>query len=100
MEPFRLEFTEEASGVLDELGADASYATKHKKVLGCLGKLETNPRHPGLQSHKYSSLAGLNGEEVWESYVENQTPGAWRVWWHYGPGRGVITVVIIGPHPD
>lgn len=52
-----------------------------------------------LQSHRYESLAGPNGEPVWESYVENQTPGAWRVWWH-GPEEGEISILAIGPHAD
>jgi len=61
--------------------------------------LETNPRHPGLNSHEYSELVGANGEKVWEVYVENKVPSAWRVFWHYGPGQGVITVLAITPHP-
>ncbi len=36
---------------------------------------------------------------LWESYVENKTPSAWRVWWIYGPADGQITIVTIGPHP-
>lgn len=40
-----------------------------------------------------------DGEEVWESYVENKTPGAWRLWWVYGPGADTLTIVIVGPHP-
>jgi hypothetical protein len=31
--------------------------------------------------------------------VENDAPSAWRIWWFYGPDRGEITVVNIGPHP-
>ena len=54
---------------------------------------------PGLNTHKYSSIQGKNGEEVFESYVENKTPGAFRVFWHYGPDRQEITIVAITPHP-
>lgn len=36
---------------------------------------------------------------MWESYVENNTPSAWRIWWFDGPGDEVITVVDVGPHP-
>jgi hypothetical protein len=43
---------------------------------------------------------------MWDSYVENRTPGAWRIWWMYGPDEirddqavAVITVLDIGPHP-
>jgi hypothetical protein len=44
-------------------------------------------------------LHGQNGEDVWDSYVENNVPSAWRVFWHYGPGERVITVVLIHPAP-
>ncbi|MGQ0717546.1 MAG: hypothetical protein ACT4NP_09575 [Pseudonocardiales bacterium] len=44
--------------------------------------------------------------KVWDSYVENRTPGAWRIWRMYGPDEirdnqtvAVITVLGIGPHP-
>lgn len=98
--PFRLFFTPEASGVLDSLAADPAYAAKFRKVRKTLAFIEANPRHPGLSSHAYESLAGPNGETVWESYVENRTPGAWRIWWWYGPGKQQITILTIGPHPD
>lgn len=31
--------------------------------------------------------------------TQNNPPSAWRLFWHYGPGQGVITVVSITPHP-
>ncbi|WP_272143083.1 hypothetical protein [Stigmatella ashevillensis] len=33
-------------------------------VLKMLGLMETNLRHPGLKTHKYDSLLGANGEEI------------------------------------
>ena len=72
---------------------------KHKKVLKCLGMLEMNPRHPGLSSHRYEDYDDVHGEKIWESYVENKTPGAFRVFWHYGPDEGELTVVTVTPHP-
>lgn len=94
---FRLTFTTEAKQVLDHLVAHDRF--KHKKVLKTLALLEANPRHPGLQTHKYHSLAGPEGEEVFEAYVEQHTPGAWRVFWYYGPERGMIRILNIIPHP-
>lgn len=74
---------------------------KYKKVQKTLRQLrDAGPTYPGLNSHRYVSLAGPKGEPMWESYVENQTPGAWRVWWIYGPDPDTITVVQVGPHPD
>jgi hypothetical protein len=55
--------------------------------------------HPGLASHRYETLDDFFGERVWESYVENKTPSAWRMWWFFGPERNQITVLDIGPHP-
>lgn len=98
--PHRLLFTREAAGVLKDLGSAAQYENKLKKVNKALGLLQDDPRYPGLNSHKYTSLHGSQGEDVWDSYVENRTPSAWRIFWHYGPGAGVLTIVTIGPHPS
>lgn len=97
--PFKLLVAEAAAALLDEMGEQAQYQEKLRKIRRTLGRIETDPRHPGLNSHKYTSVRGLNGEEVWESYVENKTSSAWRIFWHYGPGRDVITILTIGPHP-
>jgi len=61
--------------------------------------LQTNRKHPSLHTHKYESLKGKNGEEVFEAYAENKTPAAYRIFWHYGPGQGVMTILAITPHP-
>lgn len=94
----RLLFTPTAAGRLNDLDAPGTQ-DRLKKVRRALGRLEADPRYPSLQSHKYTSVSGPNGEEVWESYVENKTPSAWRIFWHYGPGANTITVVSITPHP-
>lgn len=86
--------------MITDLENDASYARKLKKVRKTLGQLETNPRHPGLSTHPYSSLVGPNGEKVFEAYVENRTPSAWRIWFYWGPGADTMTILTIGPHPD
>lgn len=95
-----LRFTGEAANVLKDLADSPSDSVKLKKVRKTLGLLEQNPRHPGLNSHKYQSVKSVDGSDLWESYVENHTPGAWRIFWIYGPGAGHITIVTIGPHPD
>ena len=94
---FSLEFTEIAAQTLLEL--EALDPKKHRKVLKTLALMETNLRHPGLKTHKYNSLSGPNQEEVFEAYVENKTPGAFRIFWYYGPGSGAITILAITPHP-
>ena len=71
-----------------------------KAVRKTLGLMETgNLRHPGLNTHEYTSLKGANGEKVFEAYAEQNTPAAYRILWHYGPGAGVIIILAITPHP-
>ena len=78
---------------------DRGLAKHLKAVRKSLGFLETNPRHPGLQTHKFRSLQGPRGEEVFEAYAEQNTPVAYRIFWHYGPGKGNLTIIAITPHP-
>ena len=93
---FRLLFVPSAEKSLLDL--QKNNPNKYKKVLKTLGLMETNLRHPGLNTHKYDSLQGANGEEIFESYVENKTPGAFRIFWHYGPDKREITIIAITPH--
>lgn len=95
--PFTLVYSEAADETLNRL--DIADEKKRAKVYKALGLMETNLRHPGLHTHKYEGYQGKNGEEVFEAYVENHTPGAYRIYWHYGPERGEITILAITPHP-
>jgi len=62
--------------------------------------ISINPRHPGLQTHDIDPLTRRYGMKVWQSYLENNTPGAGRIFWVYGPGREEITVIGVEPHPE
>ena len=64
-----------------------------------MGLLQTNPRHPGLKTHEYTTLKGPNDEKVFEAYAENKTPAAFRIFWYYGPKKSEITIVAITSHP-
>jgi hypothetical protein len=68
-------------------------------VRKALGYLQINPCHPSLNTHKYTSLQGESGEEVFEAYAENDTPAAYRIFWNYGPGKKIITIIAITAHP-
>ena len=94
---FRLEFQPEAEEKLVYL--QLKNPKKHEKISRILGLMQNNLRHPSLKTHEYQSLSGPDGEKVFEAYVENNTPGAWRVFWYYGPDQGVITIFAITPHP-
>lgn len=96
---FRLLFTDEARHNLEELERDKGLTKRFKAVRRILGLLESNPRHPSLQTHKFRSLTGPQDEEVFEAYAEHQTPTAYRVFWYYGPAKGQITILAITPHP-
>ena len=96
---FELIFTEKADSQLDSLEHSKDKKIVLKAVRKTLGLMETNLKHPSLQTHEYSDLEGANGEKVFESYAQNRTPGAYRIFWHYGPQKSQITVVAIVPHP-
>jgi hypothetical protein len=96
---FALLFTATAVEQLKELERDRGLAKRLKAVRKTLGLLETNPRHPGLQSHRFQSLTGPGGEDVYEVYAEQATPAAYRIFWCYGPQRGQITILAITSHP-
>lgn len=95
---FKLEFTNEARDQLKDLDKKG-LEKRLKAVRKTLGYLEANPRHPALNTHKYSSLRGPDGEEIFEAYAENNTPAAYRIFWFYGPEKNIITIAAITSHP-
>src|SRR5688572_24069861 len=96
---FELQFTDQADDDLHQLENNPALRKRLKAVNKALGYLETNPRHPGLNTHKYTSLQGPLCEEVFEAYAENKTPAAYRIFWYYGPKNNQITIIAITPHP-
>ena len=71
-----------------------------KKFAKAVQHLQENPFHPGLQSHEIDALSARYGQKVFESYLENNTPGAGRIFWVYEPRRNFITVIGLEPHPQ
>lgn len=72
----------------------------YKKWGKAMAMLANNPKHTGLQSHEIESLSRRYGTKVWQSYLENHTPGAGRMYWVYGPGKAEITIIGLEPHPE
>lgn len=72
-----------------------------KQVVKCVLLLQENPRHPGLKTHEYVSIESpYNADaKVFEAYAQNRTPGAYRIFWCYGPQKSEITIIAITPHP-
>ena len=96
---FSLSFTPTAKNVLKKLKQDAGLEKKYRAVEKALRLLSANPKHPGLQTHRYVSLSGPTKEKVFAAYAEQNTPGAYRVFFYYGLARGEITIFAITPHP-
>ena len=101
-----LRFTAEAQRNLKDPEAERAKTPVVKQIRKTLGLMETNLQHPSLNTHKYDSISGPNGEEVFEAYAQNKTPGAHRVFFIYGPDRTerkkripVLTVIAITRHP-
>ena len=103
----RLRFTPTAAAQLGQIEHNPSLAGVLKQVRKTLGYLETDLRAKSLQTHKHEALSLRYKREIFEAYVQQDTPAAWRVFWRYGEdekdSRGkriaVITVIAIVPHP-
>ena len=96
---FILAYTENAEKDLKLLVAEKGKEAVKKAIVKSLKLMSSNLKHPSLHTHKYNEMEGPNGEDVFESYAQNNTPGAYRIFWHYGPGKNKITILAITPHP-
>ncbi len=101
---FELVWTRPAREQFDELQRKATRGKLlglFKQVVKALKFLRENPRHPGLQTHELLSLQNPYDRKgkVFEAYAQNRTPGAYRIFWCYGPKKGEITIIAITPHP-
>jgi hypothetical protein len=96
---FDILLTDEAREQLSALKTDRGLLKRYKAVKKALQFLATNPRHPGLKTHEFTSLKVPKGEKVFEAYAEQGTPAAYRIFWYYGPKETHLTVVAITPHP-
>lgn len=72
-----------------------------KQIVKCVVPLQQNPRHTGLNTHEYDSIENPYDSEtkVFEAYAQNRTPGAYRIFWCYGPKKNEIMIIAITPHP-
>jgi len=88
------------SGKVNNGSAKRNEIKLYKRMGKAMALLSDNPRHPGLNSHEISSLTARYGMKVFESYLENNTPKAGRIFWVYGPDKKGITIIGLEPHPD
>jgi len=98
---FELVFTQGAQQELERLEGASHHSGLVKQIKKTLGFLQTNPRNPSLQTHVFHSLENpyRPREKVFEAYVQQQTPAAYRLFWCYGPQKGQLTIIAITPHP-
>ncbi len=96
---FEIFHTDEARDQLKKLKADKGLEKRYKAATKAIYFLSTDPKHNRLNTHEFSSLKGPRGEKIFESYTEQSTPAAYRVFWYYGPGKNEITILSITPHP-
>jgi len=103
----KLRFTKEAAGQLSNIEKLPHLQGVFKQVRKALGRLEMNPNHPSLNTHPASSLSIRYKTAIFESYAQNNTAGAYRIFWYYGDDETdekgnkvpVITIIAITPHP-
>jgi hypothetical protein len=104
----KLRFTDTADEKLDNIENTPALKGVLKQVRKTLGYLETNLEAKSLRTHPHESLSRRFGVKVFESYVQQKTPGAYRTFWRYGPDeineKGVripiITIIDITQHPN
>jgi len=92
---FHLIFSDEAKKQFETLSKTKNKQPIFKAVRKTLGMMETNLRHPSLNTHEFTSKKGAQGEKIFESYAQNRTPGAYRIFWCYGPDKKQITILSI-----
>lgn len=96
---FKFRFSNRANSEMRRLENDSSQAPVLKAVGKSLNYMSINLRHPSLNTHEFHGRKGLNGEKIFESYAQNNTSRAYRIFWHYGPEKDEITIVDITAHP-
>jgi len=79
---------------------DANERKFFKKIVKALDLLRNNPRHNSLATHEIETLSKKYGLKIFQSYLENKTPAAGRIFWAYGPGKAEITILGLEPHPE
>lgn len=75
-------------------------ANLYKKWGQALKHLAADPFYPGLHTHEIPDLTKRYGRKVWQSYLENRTSRAMRMYWVYGPGQKDLTIIGLEPHPE
>ena|SRR5581483_10877587 len=96
---FKVILTERAQKQLDKL-IEQNNIKVIKAVQKALKQMKKDLRHPSLETHRFYGYIGQKkGDEIFESYAENNTTSAHRLFCHYGPGRKIISIIATLSHP-
>ena len=102
---FQIRYEDRADKVIQQLrSGKKADPVKYKKVIKTIILLSEDPNYPSLKSHVYHDTEKKYSdgkEKIFTSYIENGTPGAWRILWKYGPNEGeieIITILWLGSH--
>lgn len=83
---------------------DGTIGKKDRIIFEKWGKalklLAQDPLYPSLRTHEIEELTRKYGRKVWQSYLENKTSGALRMFWVYGPDEKEITIIGLETHPE
>lgn len=80
-------------------------SSRQEGLLGQIAKtlqlLSANPRHPGLQTHEYDSLANPfdSKQMVFGGLRAKPDDRRISIFWCYGSAKGQIVIIAITPHP-
>ena len=89
---------------LSQKNAAGTISKKELSLYNKWGKamrlLSQDPSYPSLHTHDIDPLTKRYGVKVWQSYLENNTSRAMRMYWVYGPDRQDITIIGLEPHPE
>lgn len=94
------EFWNSLSNKIKNKSATKTEEKQYKQIGKALYLLSINPRYPSLKTHEIEPLTNRIDMKVWQSYLENNTPSAGRIYWAYGPNKEDITILAIEPHPN
>ena len=96
---FHLRYAIIARQTLADLEKNPAKAGLVKQIKKSLCYLQTNPRHPSLNTHLYDAIPNPldKNKKVFGAYAQNNTPSAHRILFCYGPEHTIYIIAII-PH--
>lgn len=96
--PVRVDLSPDVDAWFQGEAAAPKPSEKFKKAKKAVRMMrEIGPAYPSFCTHQMDYLKGPGGRTIWNSYVENKTPQAWRMYW-VRTDDGAVYIVSLGPH--